>query len=94
MRKGIEERKNASTHLSISALQRLEQKGYKYVQIKGLTADKHYEYVEPYYWVLVPMKELPLDPAKRDIYEPINSDILKQWALDVSDTQYVISDKV
>jgi hypothetical protein len=40
------------------------------------------------------MKELPLDPAKRDIYEPINSDILKQWALDVSDTQYVISDKV
>lgn len=94
MRKGIEEGRNASTQLSISALQRLEQKGYKYVQIKGLTADKHYEYVEPYYWVLVPMKELPVDPAKRDIYEPINSDILKQWALDVSDTQYVISDKV
>jgi hypothetical protein len=93
MRKGIEERRNASTQLSISALQRLEQKGYKYVQIKGLTADKHYEYVEPYYWVLIPMKELPLDPAKRDIYEPINSDILKQWALDISDTQYVISDK-
>lgn len=94
MRKGIEEGRNANTQLSISALKLLEQKGYKYVQIKGLTADKHYEYVEPYYWVLVPMKELPVDPAKRDIYEPINSDILKQWALDVSDTQYVISDKV
>jgi hypothetical protein len=39
------------------------------------------------------MKELPVDPTKRDIYEPINSDILKQWAMDISDTQYVISDK-
>jgi hypothetical protein len=94
MRKGIEETRNASTQLSLKALQALETKGYKYVQIKGLTSDKHYEYVEPYYWVLVPMKELPVDPAKRDIYEPIDSDILKQWAQDVSDMQYVISDKV
>lgn len=94
MRKGISETKNATTQLSLKALQVLEDRGYKYVQIKGLTADKHYEYVEPYYWVLVPLKELPLDPAKRDIYEPINSDILKQWAIDISDTQYVISDKV
>lgn len=94
MRKGIQETRNACTQLSLKALQNLETKGYKYVQIKGLTSDKHYEYVEPYYWVLVPMKELPVDPAKRDIYEPIDSDILKQWAQDVSDMQYVISDKV
>jgi hypothetical protein len=93
MRKGIAESRMANTQLSLKALQALEQKGYKYVQIKGLTADKHYDYVEPYYWLLVPMKELPVDPTKRDIYEPINSDILKQWAMDISDTQYVISDK-
>jgi hypothetical protein len=94
MRKGITEAKNATTELSLSALDVLKKKGFKYVQIKGLTADKHYEYVEPYYWVLVPMKELPVDPTKRDIYEPINSTILKQWAEEISDTKFIISEKV
>jgi len=29
---------------------------------------------------MVPIKELPVDPILKDIYEPINSELLKKWA--------------
>lgn len=80
--------------LTVKALQNLEHKGYKYVQVRALTPDKHFDYVEPNHMLLVPMKELPTDPALKDIYEPIGSELLKQWALDVTDnTQVFISKK-
>lgn len=85
MRKRKEKAENASTHLSLQALQNLEDKGYKYVQVKGMTLDKHFDYVEPHFMVLIPMKELPTDPAMKDIYEPISSDLLKSWAKDDGD---------
>jgi hypothetical protein len=61
-------------------LDKLESLGYKYVQIKGLTIDKHYDYTEPYYILLVPLKKLPSEQSKKDIYEHINSEILQKWA--------------
>ncbi len=79
MRKGIAEGQGA-IRFSIKALEILETKGYKYVQIKGLTTDKYYDYIEPHFLVLVPIKELPSDPNQKDIYEPIRSPILEQWA--------------
>lgn len=80
MRKGIAESKSATISFSRKELDLLQSKGYQYVQVKGLTIDKHYEYVEPHFLVLVPYKELPTDPLKRDIFEPIKSELLYQWA--------------
>src|SRR5215472_5594278 len=79
MRKGIAESMSAKTPLNEKSLSLLEMKGYKYVQVKGLTTDHHYDYVEPSRMVLIPMKELPADPGKKDIYAPIRSSILRQW---------------
>jgi hypothetical protein len=80
MRKGIAELGKSVIELSAKALDSLQEQGYKFVQIKGLTIDKHYEYVEPSILVLIPMKELPTDPSQRDIYEPIKSELLYKWA--------------
>lgn len=85
MRKGISEGQ-ASTPLTIKSLQKMEADGYKYVQVKGFTMDKHFDYIEPHIMVLVPMKELPTDPNLKDIYEPTNSKLLKQWAEEENDS--------
>lgn len=63
--------------LTAEAINTLQQKGYKYLQVQGFTLDHHAEYVEPHYLMLVPKKELPMD-----IYEPINSELVKEWISD------------
>ncbi len=80
MRKGMTDVKAGTNEFSVKALDNLQNEGYKFVQIKGLTIDKHYDYVEPHILVLVPFKELPTDPMKKDIYEPIKSELLYKWA--------------
>jgi hypothetical protein len=73
------ETKNNYLHhkpLTTEALQNLQQKGYKYLQVQGFTLDHHAEYVEPHYLMLVPVKELS---ANMDIYEPIDSDLINEW---------------
>ena len=80
MRKGIADAKSGTIPFDVQTLKALKKKGYKFVQVKGLTIDNHYEYTEPRFLLLVPMKELPEDPAKKDIYETIESEILNKWA--------------
>lgn len=63
--------------LTTAALIILQEKGYKYLQVQGFTMDHHAEYVEPHYLMLVPVKELS---ANMDIYEPIDSDLINEWA--------------
>ncbi len=95
MRKGITDGQIAATRLSVEGLQNLEDKGFKFVQVKGLTLDKHYDYVEPHFLLLLPIRELPTDQSKKDIYEPIGSDLLRQWANEVdSSTQVFISGNI
>jgi hypothetical protein len=84
MRKGLAQGQ-ATTHFDSAALKKLERQGYKYVQIDGLTVDKHYDYIEPHFMVLVPIKELPSEQDKKGIYEPIGSEILRQWAAERDD---------
>ena len=72
--------KSGTTEFSVKALDNLQNEGYKFVQVEGLTIDKDYDYVEPNVLVLVPFKELPTDPMRRDIYEPIKSELLYKWA--------------
>lgn len=90
MRKGIAEARTATVEFNAKALDSLQTRGYKYVQVKGLTMDKHYDYVDPYFLVLVPMKELPTDPMKRDIYEPIKSELLYKWAAEKNEYPQIL----
>lgn len=82
MRKGIAEGQAATTPLTLKSLRKIEDDGYKFVQVKGLTSDKHFDYIEPHCLILVPMKELPSDQDKKDIYEPVRSKLLEQWAVE------------
>jgi hypothetical protein len=60
-------------------LDNLQQKGYKYLQVQGYTLDHHPEYVEPHYLMLVPIKSLSVKREQMDIYEDIDSNLIKEW---------------
>ena len=66
--------------LTRQALQHLKDKGFQFVQVRGFTLDRRQDYLEPRILVLFPIKDLPEDPNKKDIYEPIDSKILADWA--------------
>jgi hypothetical protein len=66
--------------LTIEALTNLQDKGYKYLQVQGFTLDHHPEYVEPHYIMLVPIRNLSTNRSKMDIYEDINSAMIREWA--------------
>ena len=80
MKNETRENFESTTRLTQQTLQKLKDKGFRYVQVKGFTQDKRLEYIEPHYFMLVPIKDLPDDPDKKEIYEPINSEILTAWA--------------
>ncbi|OQP54539.1 hypothetical protein A4H97_21455 [Niastella yeongjuensis] len=63
-----------------AVLETLQDKGFQYVQVKGFTSDKRLDYMEPRYLVLIPIKTLPEAPDSIEIYEPINSQLLQEWA--------------
>jgi hypothetical protein len=65
--------------LTSEALDNLQQKGYKYLQVQGYTLDHHPEYVEPHYLMLVPIKSLSVKREQMDIYEDIDSNLIKEW---------------
>jgi hypothetical protein len=82
MRKGLAQGRQTTIQFNAAVLKKLETEGFRFVQIKGLTVDKHFDYIEPHFMILVPMKDLPVDQNNKDIYEPIDSTILQQWALE------------
>jgi hypothetical protein len=93
MRRGISEGRSGTIEFSVKALDNLQSRGYKFVQVVGFTADNHYDYTEPDFLLLLPLKELPTDPQKRDIYEPLESELLYKWAAEVNEhPRIVISD--
>ncbi|MEO7768273.1 MAG: hypothetical protein ABIS01_12635 [Ferruginibacter sp.] len=90
MRKGIENGMSGTIPFNVNALIGLQNKGYKFVQVKGLTIDKHFDYVEPYYLLLVPLMELPTEAIRKDIYEPIKSELLYKWATEVNEHPQIL----
>jgi hypothetical protein len=76
---GMESSGSAIT-LTKQSLQQLKDSGFRFVLIKGYTTDRRVDYIEVNYFTLVPVKALPEDPNKKEIYESIDSDILMQWA--------------
>jgi hypothetical protein len=75
---------------TMAVLEKLKHNGFLYVQIKGFTSDKRLDYMEPRYLVLIPMKELPADPGKIEIYESIDSKLLVDWATHSQDGMDVL----
>jgi len=90
MRRAIAEGRSRKAILCPETLSLLESKGYKFVLVKGLTIDNHYDHVDPHYLILVPVKELPKDPALKDVYAPLHSEILQQWAMEKNDTTEIV----
>ena len=84
MRKGIAEAKGRTIVFDLRALNELKELGYKFVQVKGLTIDRHYEYIDPHFLILIPFKKLSSGILEKGIYEPLESDLLFQWASEVN----------
>ena len=92
MRKHLSEGTRQTIPLTQIALKALENKGYRYVQVKAFGSDKRFDYIDPRIFIMVPIKELPEDQISKEIYEPIGSDLLKQWAEEVDDmTEFLIA---
>jgi hypothetical protein len=70
----------SAIRLTKQSLQQLKDSGFRFVLIKGYTTDRRIDYIEVNYFTLVPVKDLPEDPNKKEIYEPIDSEILMEWA--------------
>jgi hypothetical protein len=70
----------STTRLTVQGLQKLKDRGFRYVQVKGFTMDRRLDYTELRYFMLVPIKDFSDDPNKMGIYEPIDSKILQEWA--------------
>lgn len=66
--------------LTKKILQELKNKGYQYVLIKGYSLSKKVDWIELNSFQLTPVKELPRDPAEKEIYAPLDSEIILEWA--------------
>jgi len=95
MRKGNAEAKFGTIVFNLKSLNKLKLMGYKYVQVKGLTVDRHYDYIEPHFLMLIPFKELSTENTDNGIYEPIESDLLFQWAAEANEfTEILIAKRL
>jgi hypothetical protein len=83
-----------SDKLTVKRLQELKDLGFRFVLIKGYALDRRADYIELNHFSLLPVKELPEDPAQKEIYEPIESEILLEWASSVDSgvTAYIDTD--
>jgi len=75
---------------TIETLEKLKNKGFQYVQVKGFTSDKKLDYMEPRYLLLIPMKTLPVGSGEIEIYESVNSQLLLEWASHPNDGMKVL----
>lgn len=74
------EKSGSAVRLTNKSLQHLKDSGFRYVLVKGYSKDGRMDYIELNYFTLTPVKDLPDDPNKKEIYEPIDSIILMEWA--------------
>jgi len=80
MKNEIKENFGPTVVFTLQALEELKNRGFRYVRVNAFTQDKRLDYMEPRYFVLAPIKDLPDDMNKKGIYEPINSQLLIDWA--------------
>ena len=66
--------------LTDKTLQELKDRGFLYVLIKGYTPAQRKDHIELNHFILVPVRQLPEDPAEKEIFAPIDSEVLAYWA--------------
>jgi hypothetical protein len=66
--------------LTEKTLQELKDKGFQFVIVKGYTPERRLDHIQLNYFTLVPLKELPTGPGEKEIYAPIDSEVLAEWA--------------
>ncbi len=80
MKNETKENFGSTVELTLQTLEDLKNRGFLYVRVNAFTQDKRMDYMEPRYFVLIPVKELSDDVDKKGIYEPVNSRLLADWA--------------
>jgi hypothetical protein len=75
-----EEKLAPAAPLTLAVLEELQSRGFKYVIVNAFAHDNRPDYMEPHYFVLQPVKQLPEDVNQKGIYEPIESPLLREWA--------------
>lgn len=66
--------------LTDTTLQELKDKGFLYVLVKGYTPAQRNDHIELNQFILVPVRQLPEAPGEKEIFAPIDSDVLAYWA--------------
>jgi hypothetical protein len=66
--------------LTDESLQELKDKGFLYVLIRSYTPTQRNDHVELNQFVLVPVRELPSGPGEKEIFAPIDSEVIANWA--------------
>lgn len=74
-------------------LVQLKHEGFKFVQIRGYSVDRHLDYMGPHYFILTPVKGPSTNDKDLEIYEPINSEILISWASESTGVKVLVSYK-
>lgn len=69
-----------NVNFTLQTLEILKDQGFRYVRVNALTKDRRPDYMEPHYFVLVPVKDITDDKGSKGIYEPIDSQLLTVWA--------------
>lgn len=69
-----------AVELTLQTLEDLRNRGFQYVRVVAFTQDNRPDYMEPHYFVLEPIIDIPDDISQKGIYEPINSKLLAEWA--------------
>ncbi|MBS1916554.1 MAG: hypothetical protein JST87_09745 [Bacteroidetes bacterium] len=80
MRKAIADARSATCRFTEKSLKYLRSTRFKFVQVKALTSDNHYDYVEPNILLLVPIKEIESNPNDAGIYTSLDNEVLEDWA--------------
>ncbi len=75
-------------------LQKLKDSGFRYVQIKSYSSDHREDYITPHYFILTPIKDFFNTPYANEIYEPINSQIIKDWSNSTDDEIPILVSKI
>lgn len=61
-------------------MQELKDRGFLYVLVKGYTLDRRLDYIQMNHFTLLPVVELPPEPGAKEIFAPVDSEILMEWA--------------
>jgi hypothetical protein len=70
----------SAVRLTDQTLQQLKDKGFQYVIVKGYTPDRRLDHIQLNHFILTPVVTLPTEPGEKEIYAPIDSEVLADWA--------------